>query len=211
MESENVVYDPAEDAVLYAAGVLPPDQAAEVEARLAENDALLAEELGLYQCVLAALAEDATPITPRPGIKQALIESNAFEAVSDHMDRMGRSDEDRSGEVFIRRAGLGGWKQTPIPGLEVCVLHRDSDRNLQTSLLRAQPGFRFPAHKHAVAEECYVLEGDFHTYGTVLTAGDYVRAPAGSSHGSCTTEKGCLLLFTSEIKPDSRPRRPRKG
>jgi quercetin dioxygenase-like cupin family protein len=116
---------------------------------------------------------------------------------------------DRSGqgpsfaeEVFIRRAQFSDWEDYGVLGIQRCVLFRDFGRNLQTSLIRIAPGVEAPPHPHPQAEECYVVEGDFVTSGTTLLAGDYMRSPAGSSHGTTRTETGCVLLVTSEVEHD---------
>jgi anti-sigma factor ChrR (cupin superfamily) len=65
--------------------------------------------------------------------------------------------------------------------------------------MRVDPGTQVPLHPHHAAEECYMLDGDLDTYGTVLRRGDYLRAPAGTVHAPSRSEGGCLILVTAGL------------
>jgi anti-sigma factor ChrR (cupin superfamily) len=203
MNINHPVFDPAEQAALLVAGALPPEEVAALEARLAAGDAFLASEIESYDAVIRALNENTSEVIPDPSIKQSLL------------DRISRPEPEKRAaparssqgpgipaEVFIRRAQFSDWEEYGVPGIQRCVLFRDFGRNLQTSLIRIAPGVEAPPHPHLQAEECYVVEGDFMTSGTTLFAGDYMRYPAGSSHGATCTENGCVLLITSEVEHD---------
>ena len=203
MDVNNPLFDPAELAALLVAGALPPDEVASLEARLAAGDAFLASEIESYDAVIRALNGNATEVIPDPAIKQSLLERISGPGTEK------RVAPERSGpgpsfpaEVFIRRGQFSDWEDYGVPGIQRCVLFRDFGRNLQTSLIRIAPGVEAPAHTHPQAEECYVVEGDFITSGTMLFAGDYIRYPAGSSHGATRTENGCVLLITAEVEHD---------
>ena len=203
MNINHPLFDPAEQAALLVAGALPPDEVASLFARLAAGDAFLASEIESYDAVIRALNGNATEVMPDPSIKQSLLDRIS------RSRRAKRVAPDRSGpgpsfpaEVFVRRAQFSDWEEYDVPGIQRCVLFRDFGRNLQTSLIRIAPGVEVPPHPHPQAEECYVVEGDFITSGTTLFAGDYMRSPAGSSHGATRTENGCVLLVTSEVVHD---------
>ena len=68
-----------------------------------------------------------------------------------------------------------------------------------TMMVRMQPGASYPAHRHAEAEECFVLSGDLWTGSVRLHAGDYQRAEQGSRHPLQSTEGGCVLLLVSSL------------
>lgn len=68
-----------------------------------------------------------------------------------------------------------------------------SEGAVHSFLLRLQPGARLPAHDHFDAEECLVLSGEGRVGGTVLRAGDYQFAPAGTRHEISSTEQGVVL------------------
>jgi mannose-6-phosphate isomerase-like protein (cupin superfamily) len=202
MNPDNPLYkDLAELAALYVAGALPPDEATEVEVRLAEGDKALAAEIATYGTVINAFSEGTPPVEPDPKVKQALLDRIASPEVRG--DARLASPElaaDSTSKVFIRRDRRGDWVEFGIPGIQLCILFRDQERDVQTSLIRMAPGSELPAHFHRNFEECFVLEGEAESEGTSLSAGDYVRAPAGSPHGLTRSEKGCLLLLISELK-----------
>ena len=67
-------------------------------------------------------------------------------------------------------------------------------------LVKMAAGARYPRHRHAAVEECYVIEGDLHVSGTVLLAGDYQRADMDSFHGVQWTENGCTAFIISSLQ-----------
>jgi putative transcriptional regulator len=201
VDDPNPIHDPVEEAALYVAGALSPEEAAAVEARLAGGDDALATEVASYDGVIRALCGHGDDVPPDPDTRRALLD-----LVSDHGAGARARPPARATRatppsgVFIRRGGAMDWRTHQIPGIEFCVLGLDRDRNLQTTLIRVAPGVRIPAHRHPVDEECYVLEGDIRSHGTTLFAGDYMKAPAGSVHKTTYTEGGCLLLIVSEVR-----------
>ena len=95
------------------------------------------------------------------------------------------------------RAGEGGWISF-LPGVDVRILHVDEKQGTQTALWRMQPGSVLPAHKHAVDEECLVLEGEIRSEDYVVRQGDFHLAFAGQPHGDIHADGGALLLIRSE-------------
>ena len=70
-----------------------------------------------------------------------------------------------------------------------------------TALVRMDPGCEYSPHRHARAEELYVLEGTCYCGGRLLHPGDYHRAEAGSIHMETSTEDGCFMLVI--FSPDN--------
>ncbi len=64
--------------------------------------------------------------------------------------------------------------------------------------LRLQHGATYPAHPHQQDEECMVLQGEAFFGDTLLRAGEYQFAAAGSQHGEIFTDVGCLLFMRGE-------------
>ncbi|WP_051560105.1 cupin domain-containing protein [Marinobacterium jannaschii] len=62
-----------------------------------------------------------------------------------------------------------------------------------TSLVRYDPGARFPSHPHPGGEEILVLEGIFSDQQGDWPAGSYLLNPEGFEHAPGSAE-GCLLL-----------------
>jgi anti-sigma factor ChrR (cupin superfamily) len=80
-------------------------------------------------------------------------------------------------------------------GVFVKQLYVDDEKRTVTSLYKMEPGAQAPRHIHSGAEECFVIEGDFHINDLKLGPGDYHRAEPGSLHQKIYTEKGNLLLI----------------
>ncbi len=96
---------------------------------------------------------------------------------------------------YTLTASEGEWIDPGIPGLRVKVLALDRPRDLVTLLLVAEPGARYPAHRHSGGEECYVLRGSIICEGRVLHAGDFHHADAGSDHAELSTIEGAEVLL----------------
>lgn len=72
-----------------------------------------------------------------------------------------------------------------------------------TTLMKIEPGCRFPAHPHSGDEECLVLSGDMIDGDLTLGPGDYVRSAAGTHHEALTTRTGCVCLVLSSLEPQA--------
>jgi anti-sigma factor ChrR (cupin superfamily) len=196
MTKDDTTPAPEELAALYAAGVLPPDEAAAVEARLDAGDPRLAGEIASYDRVLVALAEGSEPTVPSPKTRDSILEQAArMRPGRGQGPGDDRFDKASSGFV-LRRHELRKWVDLGIPGIQECLLYHDPIRNIETKLIRAAPGSTLPPHRHPGVEECFVLEGDLRTYGKDLLPGDYMVAPPGSLHPRSRTRNGCLILVT---------------
>jgi quercetin dioxygenase-like cupin family protein len=96
------------------------------------------------------------------------------------------------------RAGEGRWRSL-APGIDIKILHLDSQQKTQTSLWRLAPGAVLVEHQHRSDEECLVLEGEVHMGEYYVRAGDYHLAKAGHSHPRLETTNGALLLIRGEM------------
>lgn len=94
------------------------------------------------------------------------------------------------GSPITIRADEGEWRDI-APGVQTKSLWRGADA--QSMLVRLQPGARAAAHAHALDEECLMLEGEAFFGDTLLRAGDYQLAPAGTEHRDVMTDVGALL------------------
>ncbi|HYW93572.1 MAG TPA: cupin domain-containing protein [Gammaproteobacteria bacterium] len=86
------------------------------------------------------------------------------------------------------------WVASPSPGVWRKPLYRTGgESGRATSIVRYEPGSRFPSHGHPEGEEILVLSGVFSdetgNYGT----GSYLLNPPGSRHAPWT-EGGCELF-----------------
>ncbi|MEM7309169.1 MAG: cupin domain-containing protein [Planctomycetota bacterium] len=112
-----------------------------------------------------------------------------------------RADTGAEGEPgsLVARASELAWSPTAIDGIEVRRLAVDAEAAFTTMMIRMAPGTSYPAHVHAGAEECYVLEGDLVIGDLRMTSGDFQRMEPGSQHPDQHTEGGCLLLLRSSL------------
>jgi quercetin dioxygenase-like cupin family protein len=86
------------------------------------------------------------------------------------------------------------WTARGIPGISVKVLRRD-ENGQSSSLVRFEPGAKFPAHDHPAGEEVFVLEGEVQIGRHHLKAGDYLYAPPGVKHAASSAQ-GCVFLVS---------------
>lgn len=100
---------------------------------------------------------------------------------------------DYSERVVINHHDLP-WVTSPESGVERRMLDRVGDEVARaTSIVRYQPGARFPMHTHDLGEEIFVLEGVFSDETGDYPAGSYIMSPPGSAH-SPFSEIGCTLF-----------------
>jgi anti-sigma factor ChrR (cupin superfamily) len=168
------VTSPGEELLaLYAAGALPPSEAAEVE----RADAW-AEFAAAVECLA-----DAEPVAPPPGLKTAIL-----------------NQLDLPTGYTVTHADPTAFAPTPFPGITVRVLNVDPVARRFTSLFRFAPGARLPAHPHATAEECVLLEGSLCMGGVRMTAGAYLRVDAGVDHVEQWSDTGGLAFITGPLE-----------
>jgi len=105
-------------------------------------------------------------------------------------------------ELTFVRADSSAWQSTSVAGIEARQLFVDAAQDRATFLVRMAAGTAYPAHVHAGAEECFVLEGDLTVGDLTMNAGDYQRAERGSKHGVQSTQHGCVLLLVSSLSDE---------
>jgi anti-sigma factor ChrR (cupin superfamily) len=180
-----------EAAALYTVGAMPPEERQEFEAHLAGGCELCRTEVEAFAAVGGALAEASPTISPRPALRAAVLDAVARHAGAEAVTV-------KDGVRFVRSTLLG-WEPGAVGRVQVKRLHHDSKRGYQSVLIRMLPGDRYPSHRHAEAEEVYVIEGDLTLNGVTMLAGDYCRAEAGSSHSEVTSRTGCtFIVFASD-------------
>jgi quercetin dioxygenase-like cupin family protein len=98
------------------------------------------------------------------------------------------------------------WLPT-FPGVEVLPLWGNAD--ITSMLVRFAPGAGVPDHRHAVHEDCLMLEGEMFLGDILLRPGDYQLAPAGGGHFGETSDIGGCFFFHGAIDPVLVPPRAR--
>ncbi len=86
------------------------------------------------------------------------------------------------------------WVASPRPGVWRKPLAREeAERGHATSIVKYEPGSRFPEHGHPSGEEILVLDGVFSDETGDYGAGTYFRNPEGFRHAPFS-EEGCIIL-----------------
>ncbi len=177
-------------AALHALHALDGDEAAAFARHLqdegTEAQASRAEVAGFAQAV-GELGHLTPPVAPPPQLRNHLFARLAKEPQ--------QPIPGPESFVFLK-AAQGRWVEV-LPGMTVKVLFADPESGRTTSLVKMTAGTHYAAHRHAAAEEVYVLEGGCVCGGQSLLPGDYHRAAAGSVHVDTYTDDGCLLLVIS--------------
>lgn len=180
---------------LYVLGTLEAAERAELERHLARGcntcEAAVARARELIVHLGAAAAEADPPSDLRARVLAAI--------AADETQVWKRWQTSGAPPLLFVGAGEGQWEGTSSPGVQVKRLFVDAPHDRVTMLVRMAPGSSYPRHRHAGAEECYVLQGDLHLPGMIMHAGDYQRADADSIHGVQSTEHGCLLFIVSSL------------
>jgi len=98
--------------------------------------------------------------------------------------------------ISVTRTEALEWRPFPrATGVSIKVLHRDYEAKTYTALVYLAPGAEMPRHRHASAEDLYVVEGTLDLGDVQIEAGDYSHADAGSIHDAARTSEGCTLLL----------------
>ena len=75
------------------------------------------------------------------------------------------------------------WQASPSPQVWRRQLERDGGECARaTSIVRYDPGARFPEHGHELGEEIIVLDGVFSDQHGDYGPGTYIKNPPGSQH-----------------------------
>lgn len=100
------------------------------------------------------------------------------------------------------------WQPSPSPQVwrKRLELSGPAESGRVTSIVRYEPGSRFPSHKHPEGEEFLVLEGTFCDERGEYPAGTFVLNPDGSEHAPFSPD-GCQLFVKLRQYPGRhRPR-----
>jgi anti-sigma factor ChrR (cupin superfamily) len=177
--------DVCELAGLYSLGALDAADAWRFRAHLLDGCGACRDEVAAFEDVAVALAYAAAPVAPSPILRERVLDAIAEPAAQ------------TAEPPFVGPAG--DWEPYAIPGVTVRRLFRDEANRQTVMLVRAEPGVRYPAHRHAALEEMFMLEGELRFGETVYRPGDYIRSECGSLHGSSETLGGCMFLIRASL------------
>lgn len=84
------------------------------------------------------------------------------------------------------------------PGISCKLLATDTEHDRVSMLVRLAPDTAYPPHRHAGAEELFLLNGELWIENRKLHPGDYNRAEPGTADKRVWSETGCIcVLITS--------------
>lgn len=190
MTSENDCF--CELAPLYALDQLSEEERCWVEQQIAECPDL-AEELADYQLGITAIAYAAPSLPMNSTLKGRLFDRIKLDSAQSEA-----IPEPSAVSYQAIRAQELDWQPHPTPGVEVAIVHTDEVKREIVGFLRAEPGVRYPFHRHAAIEEIFMLEGDLIIGDEVYGAGDYIRSNPGSAHAPYTVG-GCRFFFHTSM------------
>ena len=87
----------------------------------------------------------------------------------------------------------GEWERFS-PRIKMKVLRRQPDGGSMSYLLKLEPAAFLVPHKHAIDEECVVLEGEVTIGDERVGPGSYHLAPRGLVHQPIRSEHGATLF-----------------
>jgi anti-sigma factor ChrR (cupin superfamily) len=198
---------------LYLLGALEHHEEKQLRAHLAagcvECARAMAETARVMRALPGAWLSPSELAVPPVALKQRLLNSMKNNDTPLRLERspqVWKTWADESEKVSSLPSGLltvhaheGVWEDIGVNGILVKRLFVDRANDRATMLVRMPAGASYPRHRHAGAEQCYVLEGDLRFGGRVFRAGDYQCADADSIHDVQYTEAGCLLLIVSSL------------
>jgi quercetin dioxygenase-like cupin family protein len=176
-----------EELALYVFGLLPTEEARNIDRHLKSGCTACFEEWKALAATATELPFELDQLRPNPELKNRLMQRIATEP--------SHGLEEPEAGVFVMRAGRGLWRETPYPGVTFQVLYSDRQTGNVTSLLKLEPGARYPAHHHAGVEQCWVIQGKVRIGAIEIEAGDFEYANAETDHGIIQSDNGCLLLI----------------
>ena len=168
-----------QQATLFALGALAAEERDAFARRVAAGCLLCASEIDQCNLTLSLLPLTTPRIPPPSRLRARLLES-----ITQDDQRIPLAEQ-----VTLVRSDEAPWKPSSFPGVEMRFLYKR-----KTMLVRMAAKSQIPAHPHATAEQCLVLEGSVSSNGTTVNAGDFIYMPAGSMHADLHSREGAVLL-----------------
>lgn len=185
----------SELAGLYAMGSLAGEERDEFERLLAAGDAGATAAVEALQSTIEEVVAAAPAPAIRPNLKNRLMAGIENKKL--------RGFEEPEPGVHVLRAGDGKWRETGYPGVTTKILHIEKGTRMATTLLRLEPGAKYPPHHHSMLEQCLVISGDVRLGSKLhIFAGDYEKALPGTEHEYLMSDTGCELLIVSCLEDE---------
>lgn len=189
--------------VLYALGYLSAADSGALQKHLDSGCEVCSKCLRAMTETAGELGLAADPVTPPPELRERLLaraRSQSPALFQRPPERQGML-LDRDG-VFVATSSGMDWSEGPLPGIWLKRLFEDNARDRYTTLVKMGPGVRYPSHRHAAAEELFLLDGDLIVEGLRMVPGDYCRGEAGSVHGEVYSETGAIFIVMASKRDE---------
>jgi anti-sigma factor ChrR (cupin superfamily) len=193
MSHHNSEEDTTLRAALHALGVLPEDEALAFQQHLDEGCTICLAEVESYQTTVGKLGLGAPRIEPPESVRDRLLQEIKRQPKLQLAPALSKQE---LGNSLTIRAGEGEWREK-WKGVFIKRLFKDEMKGTVTTLYKMMPGASLPKHRHIGAEECFVLEGDYHINGEILRAGDYHCALPDSVDETLYTVGGTTFLLVT--------------
>jgi anti-sigma factor ChrR (cupin superfamily) len=169
----------------YLLQVLPPDEAAAVEAHIAACSQCRQELETLQPVADNFVFWPSDVLRPPASLQERLAQRIASETGATlKMPPAPPWDEP-------------AWEEV-APGIFCKLMATDTKAHRVSMLVRLLPGVEYPPHTHAGLEELFLLDGELWIDDRKLYPGDYNRAEAGTGDKRVWSETGCTcVLITS--------------
>jgi anti-sigma factor ChrR (cupin superfamily) len=173
-------------ASLYALGALDGSERDAFEKHLADGCPSCEAEVASFREVAGDMAEVCLTVPP-PDLRQRVLKAvrRSPQVPGVVLNFAG---------LLLSRSDEMPWEDF-APGIFQRRLFRDATRQYATTLIRMEPGARYPSHRHEDVEELFILSGDLRVAGVIMHSGDYCRAEPGSRHPDTHSVGGCTLLM----------------
>jgi putative transcriptional regulator len=153
--------------------------------------------------LLALLAVALAPVTPSTRARERLLATisgspSRFAPFFGKLSKFFDLDAGRIEEIMAMVTDPASWKPGPLPGLR--LMHFDggpSCADADVGLVRLDPGFCLPPHRHRSLETAMILEGGYREdTGRAYLPGDVHRMTAGTVHSyQVFDDRPCLLAL----------------
>lgn len=193
MSHHNSEEEIALQAALHALGVLPENEALAFQQHLAQGCRICQAEVESYQSTVEKLGFGAPRVEPSAALRDKLFQEIKGQSRLQLAPVPGKQE---LGSSLTIRADEGEWREK-WKGVFIKRLFKDEEKGTVTTLYKMLPGASLPKHRHIGAEECLILEGDYHINGEILGAGDYHCALPDSVDETLFTIGGTMFLLIS--------------
>ena len=171
----------------YVLQVLPPNEAAAVEAHIAACEHCRSELKTLRPVIDAFIHWPTDVLRPTQSLQARLADRIAAETGAEPVLPSDRQWTEPA------------WNEV-APGIFCQLLATDAEKHRVSMLVRLLPGVEYPPHTHAGVEELHLLDGELWIDDKKLYPGDYNRAAPGTDDKRVWSETGCTCLLMTSTK-----------